>query len=143
MCIILNVYVNFHCAFSRIVQHHSTLYKYGATRVHKSITIYMLIMRYRESYGSQLYYYLSCVSQDVIDRVQSLIEEGRLSGVMDDRGKFIYITQDEYNAVAKFIRQRGRVSLRALAESSNQLIILNPNIQKTVHHELSESEVAS
>jgi len=100
-------------------------------------------MRYRESYGSQLYYYLSCVSQDVIDRVQSLIEEGRLSGVMDDRGKFIYITQDEYNAVAKFIRQRGRVSLRALAESSNQLIILNPNIQKTVHHELSESEVAS
>jgi len=119
------------------------LYKYGATRVHKSITIYMLIMRYRESYGSQLYYYLSCVSQDVIDRVQSLIEEGRLSGVMDDRGKFIYITQDEYNAVAKFIRQRGRVSLRALAESSNQLIILNPNIQKTVHHELSESEVAS
>ncbi len=69
--------------------------------------------------------YCFCLCQDAIDRVQTLMEDERLTGVMDDRGKFIYITQDEYNAVAKFIRQRGRVSLRALAESSNQLINLN------------------
>ena len=60
-----------------------------------------------------LFYY-----QDVIDRVKDLQEEGRLSGVMDDRGKFIYITEEEYEAVARFIRQRGRVSLTELAESS-------------------------
>ena len=90
--------------------------------------------------GSLLYYCLTCsLHQDVIDRVQSLVEDDRLSGVMDDRGKFIYITQDEYNAVAKFIRQRGRVSLRALAESSNQLINLNPDIQKTMR----DSQVTS
>lgn len=28
-----------------------------------------------------------------------------LSGVIDDRGKFIYISEDELTAVAKFIRQ--------------------------------------
>ena len=62
--------------------------------------------------------------QDTIDRVKSLLEEGRLTGVLDDRGKFIYITMEEYDTVARFIRQRGRVSISDLAESSNQLINL-------------------
>lgn len=31
--------------------------------------------------------------QDTIDRVQELEKQGRLSGVMDDRGKFIYISR--------------------------------------------------
>lgn len=50
-------------------------------------------------------------------------------GVIDDRGKFIYISQAEMEAVAKFIRQRGRVSLTDLAENSNQLIHLGPHVQ--------------
>ena len=32
-------------------------------------------------------------AQDTIDRVTQLLEQGLLSGVMDDRGKFIYISQ--------------------------------------------------
>jgi hypothetical protein len=55
-----------------------------------------------------------------------------LSGVVDDRGKFIYISPDELEAVAKFVKQRGRVSIAELAESSNKLINLNPNISKSV-----------
>ena len=43
---------------------------------------------------------------------------------MDDRGKFIYISEEELKAVAKFIRQRGRISISDLAESSNSLIKL-------------------
>ncbi|XP_074642556.1 DDRGK domain-containing protein 1-like [Tubulanus polymorphus] len=71
-------------------------------------------------------------TQDCIERVQSLQEEGRLTGVIDDRGKFIYITMEELEAVAKFIKQRGRVSITELAESSNKLIDLSPDneIQK-------------
>ena len=53
-------------------------------------------------------------------------EEGTLTGVIDDRGKFIYISRDELEAVAKFIRQRGRVSIAELAESSNKLINISP-----------------
>lgn len=45
-------------------------------------------------------------------------------GVMDDRGKFIYISEEELNNIAKFIKQRGRVSIADLAESSNSLIKL-------------------
>lgn len=56
--------------------------------------------------------------------------------MLDDRGKFIYITADEYEAVAKFIRQRGRVSITELAESSNKLINLNPDNHSTLHSKL-------
>nr|SVE79921.1 EOG090X0N9E [Daphnia magna] len=68
-------------------------------------------------------------TQDAIDRLQKLVQDGSLTGVIDDRGKFIYISREEMEAVAKFIRQRGRVSLSDLAESSNQLIQLGPQMQ--------------
>ncbi|CAL1542276.1 unnamed protein product [Lymnaea stagnalis] len=64
--------------------------------------------------------------QDVIQRVQDLQTEGRLTGVIDDRGKFIYITMEELEAVARYIRQSGRVSISDLAASSNRLINLDP-----------------
>ncbi|XP_037089864.1 DDRGK domain-containing protein 1-like isoform X2 [Pollicipes pollicipes] len=65
-------------------------------------------------------------TQDAIDRLQTLMSDGTLSGVIDDRGKFIYIPTSELEAVAKFIRQRGRVSLADLVENSNSLISLTP-----------------
>ena len=47
--------------------------------------------------------------------------------MIDDRGKFIYITMEELESVAKYIRQHGRVSISDLADSSNRLINLNPD----------------
>lgn len=64
--------------------------------------------------------------QEAIKRVQELQEQGMLTGVIDDRGKFIFITPQELEDVAKFIRQRGRVSISELAEASNTLINLTP-----------------
>lgn len=49
-----------------------------------------------------------------------------LAGVIDDRGKFISITPEELDSVARFIRQRGRVSITELAQASNSLINLMP-----------------
>jgi hypothetical protein len=46
------------------------------------------------------------------------------SGVMDERGKFIYISKDEMEAVAAYIRRNGRISIAALAAQSNDLIDL-------------------
>lgn len=66
-----------------------------------------------------------CV-QDAISRVQSLQESGQLSGVVDDRGKFIFISDEELKAVADFIKQRGRVSIAELVNSSNRLVNLQP-----------------
>lgn len=64
--------------------------------------------------------------QDVVQRVESLMAMGRLSGVVDDRGKFIMITEQEMKEVAKFIRRRGRINVSDLAAESNKLIDLKP-----------------
>jgi len=65
-------------------------------------------------------------TQATIDRIKDLQNDNILSGVIDDRGKFIYVSQSEMEAVAKFIKQRGRVSIAELAEHSNELINLVP-----------------
>nr|XP_056711585.1 DDRGK domain-containing protein 1 [Euleptes europaea] len=65
-------------------------------------------------------------TQEAISRVQDLMADGTLTGVIDDRGKFIYITPEEMTAVAEFIRRRGRVSITELAQQSNSLINLEP-----------------
>jgi len=64
-------------------------------------------------------------TQEVIDRIACLQESGELTGVVDDRGKFIYISREELESVAKFIRQQGRVSITDLAANSNKLITLS------------------
>ncbi|KAF6162951.1 hypothetical protein GIB67_021100 [Kingdonia uniflora] len=68
-------------------------------------------------------------TQDCINRITSLESMGRLSGVMDDRGKYIYISQEEMKAVADYIRRQGRVSISHLASKSNQFIDLEPKSQ--------------
>jgi hypothetical protein len=66
-------------------------------------------------------------TEQVIDRIHALEEDGTLTGVMDDRGKYIYITNEELNNVVAFIELEGRVSITELSRESNRLII-NPNV---------------
>ena len=63
---------------------------------------------------------------DVIARVQALEMMGYISGVVDDRGKFIYIERGEMEAMAQFIKKKGRVRISALAQESSRLIDLEP-----------------
>jgi len=64
--------------------------------------------------------------QDVLKRVEDLLMMERISGVIDDRGKFICITKKELQDVVKFMRRRGRVNVTDLAAESNKLIDLTP-----------------
>lgn len=52
-------------------------------------------------------------------------------GVLDDRGKFIFISTEELQKVADFVRKRGRVSLRELADSSGSLISLQAEAEES------------
>lgn len=63
---------------------------------------------------------------DIINRVRALEAMGHVSGVIDDRGKFIFISREEMQAVAKFVQKRGRVRISTLAQESNKLIDLTP-----------------
>ena len=61
-------------------------------------------------------------TQDVVSRVQALENMGRITGVMDDRGKFIYISPEEMGQVAEFINKRGRVAISDLAKKSTEFV---------------------
>jgi uncharacterized pyridoxamine 5'-phosphate oxidase family protein len=80
--------------------------------------------------------------QDCINRIITLEGMDRLSGVMDDRGKFIYISTEEMKAVADYIRKQGRVSISHLASNSNQFIDLEPKPQYNEESNLDENAAA-
>eukprot|EP00850_Spirogloea_muscicola_P015879 SM000125S26084 [mRNA] locus=s125:247521:249628:- [translate_table: standard] len=65
-------------------------------------------------------------TQEVVSRVQALEQMGRISGVMDERGKFIYVSPEEMRAVADYIVRVGRVSIADLAARSSDFIDLEP-----------------
>ncbi|XP_076630801.1 DDRGK domain containing 1 [Colletes latitarsis] len=69
---------------------------------------------------------------NVVERIQALQTNGSLTGIIDDRGKFIFISQQELEDVAKFIKQRGRISITELAENSNRLINLTPENKRSI-----------
>ncbi|PWZ15853.1 DDRGK domain-containing protein 1 [Zea mays] len=81
-------------------------------------------------------------TQDCINRIVTLESMDRLSGVMDDRGKFIYISTEEMKAVAEYMRKQGRVSISHLANNSNQFIDLEPKAQYEVESQQDDSAEA-
>jgi len=66
----------------------------------------------------------SLKTPDCIERLKSLLEDDTLSGVIDDRGKFIYVTPEELRKTADFIKNKGRVSKLDLSRNSGLLIDL-------------------
>jgi len=49
--------------------------------------------------------------------------------VTDDRGKFIHITQQEFDAVARYVKNKGRVSKAELLNECNKLIRTAPKAE--------------
>merc|ERR1711988_903858 len=65
-------------------------------------------------------------TQELVDVLRKLEDRDELSGVIDDRGKYVYISPSEMEEVAQFIKRRGRVSIEDIAAQSNKLINLSP-----------------
>ena len=62
------------------------------------------------------------LTKDVVARIEQLERENRLLGITDDRGKYIHVTRSEFDAVAEFIRGRGRLNRAELHQEANRLI---------------------
>lgn len=69
--------------------------------------------------------------EDAINRVQNLEEMGRLQVLFDEKGKIIYLTDEEINSVANYINKQGRVSVKDLSRQSNKLINLTEKDNNT------------
>jgi len=68
----------------------------------------------------------SMPTASVISRIKDLEKDNRLSGILDDRGKYIYISQEEFKKVAELLRSAGRISKIDLVRECNKLIKLIP-----------------
>eukprot|EP00210_Caulerpa_lentillifera_P005488 g5248.t1 len=64
-------------------------------------------------------------TQEVIQRIQELETQKRLTGVMDDRGKYLFIPLNEMEKVREYIESRGRVSISELASVTHRFIDLD------------------
>lgn len=62
-------------------------------------------------------------TSELLERVEGLRAASSLRGVLDDRGKFVVVSDDDLDRLAAFVRQRGRVSLSELARHSNELVV--------------------
>merc|ERR1719379_2810067 len=62
----------------------------------------------------------------VVSRIEDLEKQGQLSGIFDDRGKYVYITPDELESVQSFIKSQGRVSHAEVVQAANRLVRLQP-----------------
>lgn len=58
--------------------------------------------------------------------IADLQQAGALTGVADDRGKFIVIEPQELDAIADYLMQKGRISVRDLTRYANKIISLGP-----------------
>lgn len=65
-------------------------------------------------------------TSDVVEMIHRLEKEQRVTGIMDDRGKYIYISDIEMKSVANFIKKEGRITIADLAKQSSSLIDLEP-----------------
>eukprot|EP00922_Rhytidocystis_sp_ex-Travisia-forbesii_P053407 GHVS01079187.1.p2 GENE.GHVS01079187.1~~GHVS01079187.1.p2 ORF type:complete len:295 (+),score=77.97 GHVS01079187.1:49-933(+) len=64
---------------------------------------------------------------EVINRLQDLDKFGRLTGIFDERGKFIYITPEEMAEVAHYLKAKGRITISTdLVAACNRIIRLTP-----------------
>ena len=65
------------------------------------------------------------------------MEQKKLSGITDDRGKFIHITEQEFDSVAKYVLAKGRVNRQELLNEANKIIRMEPTAadQKAIQEE--------
>ena len=62
----------------------------------------------------------------MVELIQRLVAEGKLEGILDERGKFIQIGREDRLKIAKTIQRRGRVSIGDLSREVNNMISLDP-----------------
>lgn len=64
---------------------------------------------------------------DLVEKLNYFESQGRILGIIDDRGKYIYITEKEISMIEKMFMNRGRISKAELIKECNRLIKFEPS----------------
>lgn len=66
-------------------------------------------------------------SNELVEKLNKFECEGRILGIIDDRGKYIYITEKEMCMIEKMFATRGRISKSDLIKECNRIIKFEPS----------------
>ena len=69
---------------------------------------------------------------DIVMKLNQYEKEGRIMGIIDDRGKYIYLTEKEMALIEKMLINRGRISKADLIKECNRLIRFEPTEQDKI-----------
>lgn len=64
---------------------------------------------------------------ELVEKLNKFESEGRILGIIDDRGKYIYITEKEMCMIEKMFATRGRISKNDLIKECNRIIKFEPS----------------
>ena len=68
----------------------------------------------------------------IVEKLNQYEKEGRIMGIIDDRGKYIYLTEKEMGLIEKMLTNRGRISKADLIKECNRLIRFEPTEQDKI-----------
>lgn len=94
--------------------------------VAQSDTIIALIQRERSVILESLSARFQTSTAMMVELLEKLVKEGRLEGVFDEHGKFVYVTREDRLKLAKIIQRRGRVGIGELTREANAIISIDP-----------------
>ena len=69
---------------------------------------------------------------EIVMKLNQYEKEGRIMGIIDDRGKYIYITEKEMSLIEKMLINRGRINKADLIKECNRLIRFEPTEQDKI-----------
>nr|PVC50625.1 tRNA nucleotidyltransferase [Theileria orientalis] len=74
----------------------------------------------------------SLKSNEIIKRIQELEEQDRLFGLLDDQGRYIHITDEEAEAVIRYLKTKGKLhKQKDLVNHFNAIISLESKLEST------------
>ena len=65
-------------------------------------------------------------TNDIVMKLNQFEKEGRILGIIDDRGKYIYVTEKEMNMIENLFIRRGRINKMDLIKECNKIIKFEP-----------------
>ena len=69
------------------------------------------------------------LSKDVVSQIDELEQSGRLTGITDDKGKYIHITNEEFDRIAAYLKTKGRINRVQLLQEANRIIRMVPTAE--------------
>ncbi len=66
-------------------------------------------------------------NKSIIQRIKDLESSGHIKGVLDERGKYIYISNEEIGDLLKIVATKGKLSKGEIIEEFSKIIRLEPD----------------